>query len=298
MTAFSQYLTIEEETEIHQQFNSTWRQNNQVMWSSILREHAQAWANEHDMSTLTTAMGPLMASEDSRCLRRQKSTAGRSKYVKGASAIFAWHISKGESVIVLSPPPPERFHPSGKTNYQAIEEPILKREKEGGGRLRLEMVHPMVKGAEDFSYQIWPIDQTYDWVGRFGLISPGVRCWRSVKGISQKSKTKDNSNCDVEDEVIIHEEKSDPNRKALLLREEIVPKKQEALKEQAACKEMKALRKQVAMEEQVALEEKKALKKRVALKNQAGLVEEKEALRKRVALEEIKAQQKRVVKVG
>jgi hypothetical protein len=38
-------------------------------------------------------------------------------------------------VIVLSPPPPERFHLTGQTNYQAIEEPISKREKEGSSRL-------------------------------------------------------------------------------------------------------------------------------------------------------------------
>ncbi|CZS92467.1 uncharacterized protein RAG0_03038 [Rhynchosporium agropyri] len=249
MTAFSQYLMIEEELKIHQQFYSTWRQNNQVMWSGILRENAQAWADEHDMATLTTAMGPLMIPEDSRCLGRKKSIPGWSKYMKGASAIFAWHILKGESVIVLSPPPPERFHPSGRTNYQAIEEPILRREKEGGCKLRLDMVHPMVKGAEDFIYQIWPVDQTFAWVERFGAIAPAERCWRSVKGISQK-KIKDNSNHDVKDEVITCVEKSESTRYVLLSNEQPVLKKQDALK------------KQVALKEQVAFQERKASKKR------------------------------------
>jgi hypothetical protein len=31
VTAFSQYLTIEEELQIRQQFHNTWRWNNQVM---------------------------------------------------------------------------------------------------------------------------------------------------------------------------------------------------------------------------------------------------------------------------
>ncbi|OJJ29603.1 hypothetical protein ASPWEDRAFT_81537, partial [Aspergillus wentii DTO 134E9] len=68
--------------------------------------------------------------------------------IKGASALFAWHICEGEEVTVLTPPPPCRFHPSGFTSYQVIEEPILKG------------AHPDVKGAEDFRYQIWPVDKT------------------------------------------------------------------------------------------------------------------------------------------
>ncbi|KAH8650382.1 hypothetical protein BGZ60DRAFT_335665, partial [Tricladium varicosporioides] len=176
-----QYLTIDEELQIHQQFHNTWRSNNQVMWSGMQREYAQAWADKHGMATLTTAMGPLMAPDHPLCSRRQKSSGEWSKYIKSASAIFAWHISRGERVIVLSPPPPERFHPSGKTNYQAIEEPILKRKRDGDTRLRLEMVHPMVEGAEDFIYQIWPVDQTNTWIERFGTRPSKARCWRSVK---------------------------------------------------------------------------------------------------------------------
>jgi hypothetical protein len=92
------------------------------MWSGILHEYAQDWADKHNMATLTTAIGPLTTLEHPLCLKRQKSSGGWSKYIKGASAVFAWHILRGERVIVLSPPPPERFHPSGQTNYQAIEE--------------------------------------------------------------------------------------------------------------------------------------------------------------------------------
>lgn len=74
-TAFRQYLTVEEELQICQQFHSTWRLNSQVMWSGMLREHAQKWADEHNMVTLTTAMAPLMAPENPLCLKRQKSSS-------------------------------------------------------------------------------------------------------------------------------------------------------------------------------------------------------------------------------
>jgi len=80
--------------------------------------------------------------------------------VKGASAVFAWYISRGEKITILSPPPPERFHPSGLTNCQAREEPILKGKIRGSAVLRIEMVHPTVEGAENFCYQIWPVDET------------------------------------------------------------------------------------------------------------------------------------------
>jgi hypothetical protein len=288
ITAFRQYLTTGEELQIRQQFHSTWCRNNQVMWSGILRECAQAWADEHDMATLTTAMGPLMTPGHPLCLKSQKSSGGWSKYIKGASALFAWHILRGERVIVLSPPPPERFHPSGQTNYQAIEEPILKREKEGGTRLRLEMVHPMVKGAEDFIYQIWPVDQTNSWVERFGTLAQGVRCWRLVKGISEKARVKDTSKYAVKDGVITRAQKSEFDENNLLLKEQAALKQkkalkakaalktQVALKEQAALKQKKkTLKKQAALKEQAALKQKKALKAKAALKEQAALKEKK-----------------------
>jgi hypothetical protein len=64
------------------------------------------------------------------------------------------YISRGEKVTVISPPPPERFHPSGQTNYQAIEEPIVKGMLGTSAISRIKMVHLTVKGAENFYYQI------------------------------------------------------------------------------------------------------------------------------------------------
>jgi hypothetical protein len=101
--------------------------------------------------------------------------------MKGASAIFAFYISHGDTVTVLSPPPPERFHPSEQTNFQIIEEPILKGLIGGISVSRIEIVHPMVKGAEDFHYQIWPVDETHSWIERFGKQATPKPHWRAVK---------------------------------------------------------------------------------------------------------------------
>lgn len=66
-----------------------------------------------------------MNTEHALCPRKQKSKRGWTKYIHGASAIFAWYISKGESVTILSRPPPDRFHPSEATSFQVVEKPII-----------------------------------------------------------------------------------------------------------------------------------------------------------------------------
>ena len=83
-----------------------------------------------------------MIKEHVLCRRSVKTTKGWTQYVKGASAIFAGLIAGEEMVTVLSPSPPDRFHPSGLTNYQEIEEQILKAGGAGGTTIRIEMVHP------------------------------------------------------------------------------------------------------------------------------------------------------------
>jgi hypothetical protein len=191
---FRQYLTEQEALQISQQFRNTWSWGNQVLWSGLLFEDAQKWAKDHDKATLTMAMGPLMTPRHPLCLKKKKTSVGWSKYVKGASAIFAWHIWRGERVTVLLPPPPERFHPSGQTNYQAIEEPILKQPKTDGTRVRLEVIHPNVLGAENFIYQMWPDDETNTWIERFGFINYKERIWRKVKGFQPETSCSKLSN--------------------------------------------------------------------------------------------------------
>lgn len=32
---------------------------------------------------------------------------------------------------------------------------------------RIDVIHPMVRGAEDFRYQLWPVDEVHIWVETF-----------------------------------------------------------------------------------------------------------------------------------
>jgi len=82
---------------------------------------------------------------------------------------------------VLSPPPPEKLNPNGYTNYQLIEEPILKGMIGGRSVGCIEMVHPTVRGAEEFSYQSWPVDRTEDWTEKFPHPTIPRTSWRTVK---------------------------------------------------------------------------------------------------------------------
>ncbi|KAJ5938390.1 hypothetical protein N7466_001524 [Penicillium verhagenii] len=177
----SRYLTPIEAIPIIEQFLSDdWVTNAQVLWSGVPRTVAQEWAEDHQMQTLTTSMGPLMKPECAQCRRTELTSKNWSHYVHGASAIFAWRISEGQTVTLLCPPPPERFHPSGLSNFQAIEEPIIKIGSEQNAQCRIMMVHPTVEGAADFSYEVWPNDNSFMWVDRFGM-QPGAVKWRKTK---------------------------------------------------------------------------------------------------------------------
>ena len=155
----------------------------------MLREEAQKWADHYDMQTLTTAMGPLMDEKSSLCPRRRKSDKAWSKYIHGASAVFAWHIARSDRVTVLCPPPPQRFHPSGLSYFQTIEEPILRAAIAKGAVLRIDLVHPKVKEAENFRYQLWPLDEKEVWIAAYGTGLCYKCAWRMVKGGSTKAYT-------------------------------------------------------------------------------------------------------------
>jgi hypothetical protein len=178
---FRHYITVEEEIEIRRQFDNTVRQaKGLVLWSGILRQDAETWAAERGLHTLAMAMGPLMRH---RCAGTAKTKYEMlMKYMRGASAVFTWYAARNQTVIALTPPPPERFHPSGGTNFQVAEVPVIIE----WARLYLEdvrvmLLHPTVKGAEDSSYQIWPIDETEIWTAQFGRNCPKKIGWRRIK---------------------------------------------------------------------------------------------------------------------
>ncbi|KAK1470213.1 hypothetical protein CCUS01_06598 [Colletotrichum cuscutae] len=180
-TACPQYLTSEEFEQIIRQFKSCpWLENKQVLWSGLMKDQVQEWAAQRGMQTLTTAMGPLMDSGNPLCLRRTKSSCAWSKYTKGASLVFAWRISQGSYTTVLTPPPPERFHPDGLTNWQDIEEPVLKGRLGTPTSCAILLVHPAVQEAQNFRYQVWPVDYTDKWLKKFKVNQASIHTWRTI----------------------------------------------------------------------------------------------------------------------
>ncbi|KAH9225551.1 hypothetical protein K456DRAFT_1766872 [Colletotrichum gloeosporioides 23] len=159
------YLTRKEGEEIMRQFNESWIDEKQVLWSGVAHATVEEWANQRGMQTLTSAMGDLMNWTHPKCRRLSKTSVQWTRYMKGVSAIFAWKIAQGHTVTLLTPPPPVRFHPSGLTNYQDIEEPVLKGAVDGTVVGKIVAVHPEVEGAEDMAYEYWPKDQVTNCCG-------------------------------------------------------------------------------------------------------------------------------------
>ncbi|KAF4979358.1 hypothetical protein FZEAL_4399 [Fusarium zealandicum] len=191
-----QWLTVQEAKGIDQQFRRSFIRNRQVLWSGMLRSTAQRWADQHGFQTLTTALGPLLDPSHPKCPNKEKSPKGWAKYIHGASVIFAWHISQGDLVTVLSQPPPQRFHPSGQSFYQSVEEPIVKGKLGNTPVKKIVVVHPTVVvqatpahpsvvGVAEFSYEMWPRDERSLWIKKFG--TPDIVIyWRPVKAEKPK----------------------------------------------------------------------------------------------------------------
>ncbi|KAH7012289.1 uncharacterized protein B0I36DRAFT_210348, partial [Microdochium trichocladiopsis] len=161
-------LTVHEAIDILSEFRGPrWRLNAQVLWSGMREEVAQAWANRHGLRTLTKAMGRLRNPRHDSCLRRPKSNAGWTAYIKGASALFAWCIAQEGHVIILTPPPNQRFHPSNLTSFQRIEGPVLAGCYGVPLVKRIDICHPQVDNAHESSYQLWLKDRVGSWLADF-----------------------------------------------------------------------------------------------------------------------------------
>ncbi|KAH7267981.1 hypothetical protein B0J15DRAFT_389816 [Fusarium solani] len=184
------WLTSQEAKDIYQQFQKSCIRNCQVLWSGMERAQAQRWADQRNLQTLTTALGPLLDPSHPDCPYHPRPPSGWVRYIHGASVIFAWYISQGDSVIVLSQPPPQRFHPSGKTFYQTIEEPIIEGKMGNRPVKKIIVVHPTVgEKAEDFKYEMWPRDEVSIWTETFGILKIVIH-WRAVQGDKPRKSRK------------------------------------------------------------------------------------------------------------
>lgn len=103
--------------------------------------------------------------------------------MKGASALFALCIAQEQhgSVLLVTPPPGERFNPQGGTNFQLIEAPILAGLWGPSYLERIDMVHPHVDLARAQMYQFWPQDDVRYWDLLFGHCPRQRVVWRAVK---------------------------------------------------------------------------------------------------------------------
>jgi DNA segregation ATPase FtsK/SpoIIIE-like protein len=150
------YLTREEAEQIIEHFKEIPQTYDRlVFWTGIPREWVQQWADEHGMLTLTSAMGPLMDRKDPRCLRRFKELEEWSKYIKGASRIFARYACKRGIVRVLTLPPSWADFIRPESTYRNIEEPLLKGISGCCCAIQINTVH-LLTTLEELEYQTWP----------------------------------------------------------------------------------------------------------------------------------------------
>ncbi|KAI5362549.1 hypothetical protein Slin15195_G062050 [Septoria linicola] len=161
---YSDLLTDDEAYEIIRHFEGVpLKPGCQVMWTGVPRDCVQDWADDRNLQTLTTAMGPSMNKDSPLCKRRSKSPGEWTRYVMGASALFAECLPKGHIVTLITRPPPQRFNPSGCSTYQQLEQPALQRDVSGLAVSSIEIVHFTVEGAQNSAYQYWPEDQEVRW---------------------------------------------------------------------------------------------------------------------------------------
>ncbi|KAH7018070.1 uncharacterized protein B0I36DRAFT_335262 [Microdochium trichocladiopsis] len=126
-----------------------------VLWSGMNQEVVQKWADKHDLATLSTALGALKTTAHETCRTRcdlsdRRTMKAWSLYMKGASALFSWCIAQNRgSVLLVTPPPGERFHPSGLTNLQLIEGPIIAGLYGPSWLHSIDIVHPQIPAAAD-----------------------------------------------------------------------------------------------------------------------------------------------------
>ncbi|OAA45175.1 hypothetical protein BBO_03753 [Beauveria brongniartii RCEF 3172] len=107
-----------------------------------------------------------MDKSDPACRHRVKTSAQWSLYVHAASILFTLFISTGTEMVVLTPHPPQRLNPHGRSYYQQIEEPWLKACCDGE-RFKIMFAHPRIKTARDDIYEYWPTDRLDEWMARY-----------------------------------------------------------------------------------------------------------------------------------
>ena len=190
-----EYLTQEEAEQIIARFMEIPRSYDRlVFWTGIPREWVQQWADEHGMLTLTSAMGPLMDRKHPRCLRRYMELEEWSKYIKGASTIFARYACKRGIVRVLTLPPSLADFIRPESTYRNIEEPLLKGRSGCCCAVQINTVH-LLTILEKLEYQTWPQDHSPEKLRCRGAGSINFRLPRWTRKALKAATKSLRSNC-------------------------------------------------------------------------------------------------------
>ncbi|KAK3617502.1 hypothetical protein LTR22_026714 [Elasticomyces elasticus] len=289
----SNYLCQNEITQLNQVFEISLQHNSAlVFWTGISPDLAKSWAHMNDLKTLTMAMGSLYTDKNR---RSHKSTKSWSKYMKGASWVFAQHACHDRYAIVLTNAPPNVYSTREHSNYREIEEPILKGSEADQHAIQIEYVHPTVPGAKCFRYQIWPNNRSSDWLTFIENIAVKqtlnniVWCANLQPSIPHHGSEKISS---VTPFVAYGE-----GRKQEIAREKKAAKRLEVVREQQVTEEKKAAKRPKAKKEQQAAEEKKKAAKRLkAERKQQAAREKKAAERLKAEREQQATREKNVMK--
>ncbi|KAK3676491.1 hypothetical protein LTR78_003767 [Recurvomyces mirabilis] len=160
----SDYLCQNEIDQLNQVFEISLRHDSAlVFWTGISQQLAQDWARRNDLKTLTIAMGSLYAKGSQGRPKSRKSKKAWSKYMKGASWIFAQQACQNRYAIVLTNAPPNVYSTREDSSFREIEEPILKGIESDRHTIQIEYVHPKFSGAASFRYQTWPENRSSEW---------------------------------------------------------------------------------------------------------------------------------------
>ncbi|KAK4570047.1 hypothetical protein LTR86_003017 [Recurvomyces mirabilis] len=160
----SKYLCQNEIDQLNQVFEITLRHDTAlVFWTGIPQQLAQDWARRNDLKTLAIAMGSLYADDSQGRPKSRKYKESRSKYMKGASWMFAQQACQNRYAIVLTNAPPNVYSTREHSSFREIEEPILKGVESDRHTTQIEYVHPTVSGAACFRYQTWPENRSSEW---------------------------------------------------------------------------------------------------------------------------------------
>lgn len=293
-----------------------------VFWTGVPPELAQTWAKQHRLPTLTIVMGPLFSDRDIGSARYGKSANAWSKYMKAASGRFAEFACRGNRhTVVLTKPPPNIYSSRVRSNYRDLEEPILKGVFGGPGTAQIEYVHPTIKDAATFQYQVWPLDRSSTWSIFFkNILSRGSATFdvndtsvkvevlplanrKSTIAVQMKQE-KEAQKSRVEAQEMQKQTKSgqqkalgkkEANRKAVEQEQRKAQELKAAKRKKAKMEKRMAQEKKAEMEQRMA-REKKAANRRKAEMEQQKTREKKEMNRRKAEMEQQKAREKKEAK--